>query len=212
MILNSKHVQTTINRLVKVKTISKIGLTHEEITDYFTTINKINALEYGETLVDGSCVTEKYTIPDELKDLILPAQLQIEVGNDSFNFKANDYTGNQPNIIHTYSKWVDGKEVEHTYTGKVLNAEDFNDISLGIQGVRKAQNNDKLVSVSTLLVRATISDKLSRLTNRDGALCHDSATAFVPIYCLTEFKKKSWYNEEVDNMFNEWFKQQMLKM
>lgn len=210
MILSSDNVKRAHEIIMKVKTISKPGVTVVDLVDYFTTINKINSLEYGDLTVNGNSPVSKYKIPDQLKELVQPSQLQIEVGNDSVNLRAKEYYSFKP-IVHTYQVTKDDKLVNKTHSGRILNAEEFTDISIGLQGVRRAQSDDKLVGIDTLVIRSSITDNVSKFASTATEMCHDNGSAFVPMLVSTDFKKNSWYNLSIDDMFADWFRQQMLK-
>lgn len=190
MRMNEKNVKDMFKIIEDGRMVGKLGFDADQFLAWMNTINMINSLPYGKTIIDGYLLSE-YEITSKLQDMIQPVKVQVESVNYATNFKSE-----------SHYKFV-ALKTETDVEFDILSPVQFNLISGAINGSRKASHGDTVPVVN----RRT--DVL--LSTNSTKYCSDTDTKvraldvyYVPTVLTIRLYDQSLYTEERDAMFEKW--------
>lgn len=175
---------------------SKLKVSEAEVKQLFTTINYINGLEKGVSIVRDNYFTSMYEIPNVFGNLIVPAEV-------TFN---SDVMA--ANLINTgYSEM---KEEYDDNNISILSPEEFNNIWIALMGAIRA-NSDGYTNTDVLRKPTLLSDVIDRACNVETLECRDGGK-YIPIYLKYNFYRERYYNIDAHEMFKDYVDEVTLKM
>ena len=184
MKLNDINVNSMYETMMGAKKISKLPFELDQFRNWCYTLNAINAMEYGMTMLGAYPVSE-YKIPTALKEMVVPSKVNMVISDIATDFKGAVYFQ------------------QSSFDGRVLSPVQFNIVTKGIVGARRSADNG--VAVDTLRVASTISNVHDRAYLDGTEHCYKTTNAYCPMALSTAFIDINSMTEHIDFVFDTWF-------
>lgn len=184
MKLNERNVKDMYATIEGAKKISRVPFEVDQFRNWCYTLNIINGLEYGKTMVDGYSVAE-YLIPDFMKSMVVPSKINFVISDIAKDMKGKIY-------------FEDG-----ALKGGILSPLQFNLISSGILGARRSSATT--TSVDNLRVASTLNDISERAYLAGSELAYNRVNAYCPIAISVELIQQTACTEDINDVFAKWF-------
>ena len=218
MIINRITSKKVLTKLTKMKEISKLNISQQEMDNYFHTINMFNTLERDENIV-GNHVLSKYLLLKQFEPLVLPSEItisnstkQINLLSDKYRqYKAEDHFGYDVEV----KVEVEGKNcevetktvVERRCDVELLSAADFNVLNDAIAGAFKKSAD--LTDVETLKETASIDNFVDR--EMQHGKCAPKTENYVPVELDIHIAKDRYLTEDADEELLLWFENKVFR-
>lgn len=219
MIINRCTSKKVLDKLTKMKEISKLSISQKEMDNYFHTINMFNKLERDENIV-GNNILSKYKILKQLEPLVLPAEVTISNSIKQYNLLSDIYRDYDPYehfgyevTVIDYGEDEEGNRVkvgEHTETQcdvELLSAADFNVLNDAIAGAFK--RSAELSDVDTLKVCASIDSYVDR--EAQNGKCAPKAGNYVPVELDIRVSLNRYLTEDAEEELMLWFENDVFR-
>lgn len=189
MILSKEQSKWIFNKIRKMKSVGGEPVSEQDILNWCHTINRINSLELDETEVAQGFFLDKYKIDNQFKDLILPYQVTFKGEDHQANLLSDDY------FEYGATNRIEG--------GKVLNPEEFNDISDAIMAAFKKTAN--FVLVENLKGTESLENYYKRESHDGKTFAAQPGQGWVPVELKVNVAKPRFMSEDSNWIFQEWF-------
>ena len=218
MIINRITSKKVLTKLTKMKEISKLNISQQEMDNYFHTINMFNTLERDENIV-GNHVLSKYLLLKQFEPLVLPSEITISNSTKQINllsakyrqYKAEHHFGYDVEVTVE----VEGKNgevetktvVERRCDVELLSAADFNVLNDAIAGAFKKSAD--LTDVETLKETASIDNFVDR--EMQHGKCAPKTENYVPVELDIHIAKDRYLTEDADEELLLWFENKVFR-
>lgn len=186
MRMNKQLSNILFNQFQGLRRISRLSFTLEEVHDWCHTLNKINSLEHGISVLNGFLVDD-YLIWTALSDMVMPSRIGVEDTDLALNLKSNVYY-----------------QDDDFQGAKILSPVEFNLMMHKFGGCFRLSNISES-KISELRKESTLSTSLSRAFAPELGLCRMSLEPYFPVALTQNFYKSGLYTESVEDMISRWF-------
>lgn len=190
MILHVKDAVAIYTIIDSRRLVNSSLATQDDINDLCMTINAINKLGKLDTLLSNGYIIDKYQIPDEFTDMIVPCEIRISNSDAYVNLRSS----------------YDATDL----TGTILSPTEFKEVW------EKIGANKRVMDVNFVDLNRAASDVVSkqdRLSNGEGDKVLDAGTTYVcPINMTISVRKDRFYTGCIHESFKCWFDNQFSAM
>lgn len=191
MRMNKQTTNILFNQIQGLRKISRLSFTLEELQDWCHTLNKINSLEHGISVLNGFLL-EDYEIWSALSDMVMPSRIGVETIDLALNLKSKVYS-----------------EDDDLEGAKILSPVDFNLMMHKFGGCFRLQEIKK-EKISVLRKESNLSSIISRAYANELGLCKMSLEPYYPVALSQNFYKSGLYTETVEDMVSRWFQHTLI--
>lgn len=199
-IIKKEQIAKVIKTVNTGSRVSRVKYTDYQLVDYLRTIDQINRMGRYDSMLNGANI-ETFKVAKHLEELIIPAAITYS-GADSDLDLLSRPDGEFEGCELVSSKWDEKKEnyipVKEHYKGKVLGAQEFNDITFALMGALKKQDL-KLANAKECRTEKLLSSVVA-VAAYDGEVTYDE-NEFWPYELNVQLKKSFVYNYSIFEMF-----------
>lgn len=191
MRMNESNVTKMFEIIESGRLISRLSFTKAQFFDWANTLNKINSLPFGVTILDGYLLSD-YTVPSKLESLVVPIRIQVENVNHATNYKSEKHYAYVP------------LKVTEAEQARILSPIEFNLLSGAINGTRKAEYS-QVIGVNTRRSDVLLSTDSNKYIAEKNLKARALDAKFVPVVITTQLYDSTMYTEDASSMLIDWF-------